>query len=561
MGLKSVGGKLLAISGRLVDACCCGPKKQYDCVTTGVDSCGRAVVECQKVTSGGKYTTPNCDGLCPLSPPCECNPPCDGCSECVDGVCEPTYGGCEECVNGTVQSACGECEICIDGQCVPCPSGYECVDGVCCSGPDCDPPPGTYYCCYEYDDTVSPGSPEEPRNGVTSTYCFNGPCGTMIDNVFVPQAWRTAGGPYDSSEECEDNCQKHNCVPDACNNYSCVPDSAGAYLTKEDCDENCDDPSGGQCALSPDNFTASGTGAGVQSYFFSVGSAAFTGSREICVAYASTTGRPIRVQIWSPDMGEDGCTQIASRTIKGDSQWRCEEECSCDFDAPGGCKGAPKGFVKWRTKQKNVTTFEVQVRTECADNEWQIGVTCGACMEMPEIDCCCGPCTLDAVEDTEERVAGDHPDTFVDTTYSSYPAGMNEEFYRDKLSCDPDDYAIFPVTLLSQLVNAAKKTEYEEQCYRVYFWVDMSYTHYSEGGVDAAGLDCFSDGWTTVKKIRAFVSADCSLTLEDKTGELLTQTRFESDECDEPSGCDGNRATPVYKDPKTPAVSCVNPLT
>lgn len=559
MGLRSVGGKLLAIAGRLVDACCCGQKKQYDCVPVGVDSCGNALVECQKVPFGGTYATPNCDNQCPLPPPCECDPPCDGCSECVDGVCEPNYGGCEECVNGTVQSACGPCEMCIDGVCTPCPSGYECVDGVCCNGPNCDPPPGNYYCCYEYDDTVSPGSPDEPRDGVTTTYCFNGPCGKMIDNVFVPQAWRTAGGPYDSAAECEDNCQKHSCAPDACNNYSCVPDSAGAYLTKEDCDENCDDPSGGQCALSPDNFTASGTGAGVRSYFFSVGSAAFTGSREICVAYASTTGRPIRVQIWSPDMGEDGCTQIASRTIKGDSQWRCQEECACDFGAPGGCKGAPKGFVKWRTKQKNVTTFEVEVRTECADNEWQIGVTCGACMEMPEIDCCCDACTLDG-EYNEYSILGaavcglpDDGSGVPSQTLVGGPVSAQQVFTIGDQSAGADEQVQVSDYLRQDVVD-----RYKADCYQVYLWWDRAYRHFAEAQPFGGG-GCFVANGDSIKyKLSAFVSADCSLTLEDKSSDIFTQLTFETSDINDSLP---NQALEVkWATLKDTTPTCVNPL-
>jgi hypothetical protein len=95
-------------------------------------------------------------------------------------------------------------------------------------------------------------------------------------------------------------------------------------------------------------------------------------------------------------MSGSGCSQIADRTIKGDSQWRCFEECNCDFQPPGGCKGAPKGFVKWRTKQRNVTLFEVRLLTACDDNAWQISVTCAPCIPNPEIDTPCdGWCCTD----------------------------------------------------------------------------------------------------------------------------------------------------------------------
>jgi hypothetical protein len=384
MGLVSVGGRLLAVAGRFASECCCRVKR-YSCVVIGADSCGNPLEQCQESGPEGEYLDPNCNGLCKQGGPCECTPPCDGCSTCEEGDCVPNYGPCEQCVDGEIVPLCGECETCVDGVCYPCPPGYECVDGVCVGLP----PPSSYYCCYEYAETDSPGSPGESPPVVTGTYCSSGPCGSVVDGVFVPDPSRTAGGPYGTAGACGDSCRPHACEPDACNDYFCVPDENSAYLTKEECNENCDDPTAGQCALSPDNFTASGTGAGVWSYFFTVGAAEFANGREICVAYVSTKRRPIRVQIWSPDMSFDGCTQIADRTIKGDSQWRCDEDCPCDEGDRGDCVGLPKGFVKWRTKQKNVTTFEVQVRTECADNEWQIAVTCGPCAELPDMDGCC----------------------------------------------------------------------------------------------------------------------------------------------------------------------------
>jgi hypothetical protein len=375
----------------------------------------------------------------------------------------------------------------------------------------------------------------------------------MINNVFVPQAWRTAGGPYDGPLECEDHCRKHNCTPDACNNYACEPDEAGLYLTKELCNDNCDDPTGGQCSLIPENFTASGSGAGAQSYFFTVGPAAFTNGRAICVTYASTTGRPIRVQIYSPDMASDGCTQIASRTIKGDSQWRCQEECSCGFDAPGGCKGAPKGFVKWTTKQKNVTTFEVRVSAECADNEWQIGVTCGPCIEMPEIDCCCGPCELDGAYD-EFSVLGDPIcDEFVPVqTLYGLEVGLNTTFEVGNQGVDG------VVVAVSDVVNQAAMDEYTSQCFHVLFWADVALREFGEERQDLGGRCCVANGASARAKLRAFVQPDCESTLEDKSNELLTQTVFES--FDFADFCGGAALAVAYSTPKNMNPTCHNPL-
>ena len=542
MGLLANAGRLLAVGGRFITTCCC---KKYKCVVIGVDSCGNKLEQCVEAADGN-YFDPNCEGLCLSGGPCECEPPCDGCSTCEEGECVPAYGPCETCDDGEIVPLCGECETCVDGVCYPCPEGYVCVNGECIDLP----PPADYYCCYSKEEGGS--EPAAPR----TASCQSGPCSSVIDGVLVLEPEREAGGPYTSATECGESCRPHNCTPDACGTLSCTPDDDGAFLTQEECAADCDDD--GLCGLSGDPFTANGVGGGSRSYFFTVGAAEFTAGREICVSYASTSGHPIRVQIWSPDMSGVGCTQIASRTIKGDSQWRCQDECSCDFVAPGGCKGAPKGFVKWRTKQQGVTTFEVAVLTECAANVWQIGVTCGPCIAMPAIQCCCGPCVLDEPDDIRERIGNNL--TYIDTTYSGYKATLNEPLRREKDSCDPDDYEFYLDTLLSQVVNAAKQAEYEALCYQVYYWVDMSYTYYYESGVEADGAYCFSDGWTTVKELRAFVSADCALTLEDKTSELITQTTWESDDCSEPAGCNLSHATPVYKTPKTPAVTCVNPL-
>jgi len=382
----------------------------------------------------------------------------------------------------------------------------------------------------------------------------------MIDNVFVPQAWRTVGGPYGSSSECEDNCRKHNCTPDACGNYSCTPDEAGAYLTKEDCNDNCDDPNSGQCGMSPDPFTANGVGGGSRSYQFTVGRSEFTNNREICVSYASTSGHPIRVQIWSPDISSDGCTQIASRTIKGDSQWRCQEECSCGFSAPGGCKGAPRGFVKWRTKQKGVTTFEVTVLTECDANTWQIGVTCGACIEMPNIACCCGACAIEGTYN-EHTILGasvcpNDPlldsDGFPSQNLTGGTVGLNFPFTIGNQAAGEDE-----IVHVSDFVNQAALDQYKNDCYQVYLWMDTASRHFAEP--EQAGNVCFIVHGDSLKyKLRAFVGKDCETSLVDKSSDILTQTSFETFDINEV--INGHVPEVKWATIKDMTPTCPNPL-
>jgi hypothetical protein len=384
MGLRSVGNRLLAIGGRLVNACCCRVLR-YACVTTGVDSCGNTLVECQRVDSGGQYETADCDGQCPEPPPCECDPPCSGCEECIDGECVPSYGPCEQCEDGSVVPLCGECETCVDGICYPCPEGYECVDGICVDLP----PPDEYYCCY-----VEAGS-----DGTRGTACTAGPCGNVVGGVFIPVPGLIAAGPFASAIECAKHCQRHTCRSTTCGNRKCEPSYVGEYDTLDACRPPCEDSPDPPvvCSIDPASpATFSGGGAGTFNYLFSI---AAVEDCPVCVSYVSTNCRPIRVQIYAPLFSPDGCTQIGDRDLKRDSQWRGIEGFGCERTS---FVGPPKGFVRWSPKQKNVTSFEVQVITDCADNEWQIVVTTGDCAEVPDMDC---PCDCGTVRPNEGCVS------------------------------------------------------------------------------------------------------------------------------------------------------------
>lgn len=354
------GGALL-FKGNLVNECCC----KWWCCIVGYDDCGQPIRSCSRTKTDDACTGPfdtaeECYDECPEPPPC---------------------------------CPCGCCEICIDGECYPCPDGYSCVDCECVPPPP-PPPPGPYYCCYNYTGPEPGYDDPEGLEAVrrSGTTCHIGPCGRVEDGEFIPEEWRTAGGPYGSLRDCNAACQRHTCLTDDCGYQHCSPDSNGQYTTRDECYDTCVDPAEQPCAISPSSpYTVNGFGAGTWNYYFTIDPAE---NRPICVAYVSTCGRPIRAQIWAPLLSGTGCEQIADRTIVGDSQWRGTEDCNCDFDPPGGFKGVPKGFVKWRTKQRGVTTFEVQILTECPENEWQITVTCGPCAEMPNYKCCCDCGTL-----------------------------------------------------------------------------------------------------------------------------------------------------------------------
>lgn len=392
MALATLSGKLLVRAGRLAQslACCCARW----CRQTGQDACGNPVYGCanEQVGSIGECT-PECK---PPDEPCECGPetPCPECEECIDRKCEPIEDccgentpcpPCEQCVDN-VCVPCGECEQCVDGACVPCGPCQKCEGGGCvpcgpeevCIGGVCVPK--QYYCCW--------ASAEDKRLNTNNTTCKaatvsggtqTSPCGTDTEEGETGEVDLTKSGPYANLQQCEPNCRKYKCAPDACGNNECVPDPDGPYATRAECLAACPaDPCSSPCTF---------TGANAPG-IYSIDAC----ERDICVSYVSPDSRPIRVQIWGPTLDQD-CNIIASRVIKADSDWRGEECCDCDSRPAGDLEGGPKGQITWN-KPRGVTAFEVVVLNPCGATVAIDVQACAECADLPEPEQC--PCNLDA---------------------------------------------------------------------------------------------------------------------------------------------------------------------
>jgi hypothetical protein len=384
--LALLGDKLLRVGNQLALslACCC----RRFCRQVRQDDCGNPVYECSTESAGSiGDCTPSC---VPPQDPCECGPntPCDQCFECIDRKCERIAGCCEDgtpcpecqkCVDG-VCVPCGECEKCEGGECVPCGPCEKCEGGECvpcgadevCIGGVCVPK--QYYCCWD--------SAADKRLNTNNTTCRSAtvssgsqtsPCGTGTEEGETGEVDLTKSGPYTGLQQCEPNCRKYKCAPNACGDRECVPDPDGPYATRAACLAACPaDPCSTPCTFSGAN------SAGI----YSIDAC----ERDICVAYVSPDSRPIRVQIWGPTLDDD-CNIIASRAIKADSGWRGEECCDCDSRPSGDLAGGPKGQITWN-KPRGVTSFEVAVLTACGATA-NIDIQCSDnCGEMPDPDMC-----------------------------------------------------------------------------------------------------------------------------------------------------------------------------
>lgn len=426
-----------------------------------MDDCGNPTYACSNDPDASiGPCTPDCK---PPEEPCECGPDkpcqpcfqcidskcvriedcctsdedCGPCSKCVDGRCEPC-GECEQCLNGLCLP-CGPCQKCEDGGCVECGSDEVCIEGVCV--------PKQYYCCWEscpdewYDDNgTQKKRPVDPPPGTTCIEAevgsggFESPCGYGVTPNKSPPSEAedcdlTKSGPFVSLQQCEPQCERYDCVPDACGYRQCVPASDGPYTSMGEClsgqyDSSnnltvaacVEDPCSEPCTFGGATVTDS---APTKSLTYAIDGC----ERDICVSYSSLRSRPIRVQIWGPTL-DSNCNVIASRVIKADSDWRGEECCDCPDDrGDGQLEGGPKGQITW-TKPRGVTSFEVYVFFPCpkGGDTYELNIECSdnctptpnpeLCICADDDDCadgchCCGgrcqpePCACDPNQECE----------------------------------------------------------------------------------------------------------------------------------------------------------------
>jgi hypothetical protein len=170
-----------------------------------------------------------------------------------------------------------------------------------------------------------------------------------------------------------ENCQRYDCVS-ACGGSECVPAASGQYASKSACEAACD-ASG--CQFAGDTILGTASDTAVSEVYSIDGR-----KRDICISYVSKNSKPIRVQIWAPNVNAN-CQQTASRIIKRDSNWRGSPCCDCPDDRPeGDLQGGPEGHIGW-TKAKGVTSFEVRVLNPCGA-EFEVRIECAK--QCPDLD-------------------------------------------------------------------------------------------------------------------------------------------------------------------------------
>lgn len=355
MALFRRAGGLLKTLGGLARQCCC----RWWCVpdpSAPPDTCGNPATKC--IQSGRR---PSDAVAGPFSSEEECD-------------CPPE----EEC-----------CEVDAD-----CPEGYCCVEGECAPCDDPPPPEDEWNCCYEDSTTGSESSGVGPP-----PRCVQGPC---LDRNGIPAPMLRASGPHASRQKCADSCRPHDCASSpCCGGPDCFPADAGPYETLQECLERCPTPPAGVCAvqglLAPNCIEETGGSTagepnGVAVFTYSINcdpgpdSVGRSSQTKVCLRYVSLNCKPIRVRILHKQLDMDGsCNVIADPVAAADSRWVCKEDCACEeLEAfPGAsCNGKCAGTLRWRTKQRGVVEFKVEVRAPCPDSSWAFKVGCE----------CCDPC-------------------------------------------------------------------------------------------------------------------------------------------------------------------------
>jgi hypothetical protein len=259
-------------------------------------------------------------------------------------------------------ACCGAVDPCAS---VTCPSDTVCLEGTCF-------PLNGFYCCY------NETPPEDPAlladfHQTASFGCQFGPC---IDEAESPgddpvyNARKIKAGPLTTGIECDAVCTKFNCTNSP--NYRCLPDADGEYPTIEKCREACRD----QTACQPgDNsgfttITLNSTDD-LDDNFVSVLFELPYAAGAVRLEY-NAFSIPDRFQLWGPTLNFNTKKVIASRVIKGDSQYRGNENSlgSCPDDHTINIEGPGQGFIVWN-KPEAACYVELAVFAPCFGTAWE----------------------------------------------------------------------------------------------------------------------------------------------------------------------------------------------
>jgi hypothetical protein len=134
-----------------------------------------------------------------------CDPPCEGCQKCEEGVCVDDDSKCDT----------ENCYRCVSGDCeYQCLSGHFCCDGECCgTGARCCSDGSCASCCYEEEDETTCSS----ANNIPCTACVGvfGDC--SINNTYI----YTNASLYDCTAGCPGDCPDDSDSIVCSRRYSC----------------------------------------------------------------------------------------------------------------------------------------------------------------------------------------------------------------------------------------------------------------------------------------------------------------------------------------------------
>ena len=261
----------------------------------------------------------------------------------------------------------GPCECCgstIDPcAAVTCPSDNVCLAGICY-------PTSAYYCCYDQTPPADATLLEEFLK--TATFgCQFGPCFDQSSSGDDPvyNARKIKAGPSPTNIECNAVCTKFNCLVSS--NYKCQPDPNGEYPTIEQCRDACRDQTACQSDGGSDFTTVTFNSTNIAGNFVSVLSPLPYAAGVVRLEY-NAFSIPDRFQLWGPTLDFNTKQVIASRVIKGDSQYRGREDglASCPDDNNISIEGEGEGFIVWN-KPEAACYVEVAVFAPCDGTGWE----------------------------------------------------------------------------------------------------------------------------------------------------------------------------------------------